>query len=181
MYTDPFVVFCSYVFVNVQNTCTPSTRTKNFKVRVHESQHLPALFRGSLSCKNAFYLCSRAIMCSYFSFFWFKLWMMMGQIHQEQNHIDSAREAYKQGVRNGIRKTLQFLHLWWTNFERTANWIPLFPHWVLTPGTRSEPVFLILFFDECFHFFLQTKKCPRSIPIWLLLARLEENAGMREI
>lgn len=43
-------------------------------------------------------------------FFWFKLWMMMGQIHQEQNHIDSAREAYKQGVRNGIRQTLQFLH-----------------------------------------------------------------------
>lgn len=27
-----------------------------------------------------------------------KLWMMKGQIHEELNHLDNAREAYKQGV-----------------------------------------------------------------------------------
>lgn len=27
-----------------------------------------------------------------------QLWMMKGQIHEELNHLDNAREAYKQGV-----------------------------------------------------------------------------------
>ena len=39
----------------------------------------------------------------------------MGQIHQEQNHIDSAREAYKQGVRNVIRKNTAVLARHLTN------------------------------------------------------------------
>lgn len=30
--------------------------------------------------------------------FCLKLWMMKGQIHEELNHLDNAREAYKQGV-----------------------------------------------------------------------------------
>lgn len=33
--------------------------------------------------------------------------------------------------------------------------------------------------DTCLFSLLQTKKCPRSIPIWLLLGRLEENTGMK--
>ena len=33
--------------------------------------------------------------------------------------------------------------------------------------------------DTCLFSLLQTKKCPRSIPIWLLLGRLEEKTGMK--
>ena len=33
--------------------------------------------------------------------------------------------------------------------------------------------------DTCLFSLLQTKKCLRSIPIWLLLGRLEEKTGMK--
>ena len=37
--------------------------------------------------------------CWFYMFrFILKLWMMKGQIHEELNHLDNAREAYKQGV-----------------------------------------------------------------------------------
>ena len=41
IYTDLFV-FYLYVFVKVLNIGSPSTCTKSFKVRLHESQHLPS-------------------------------------------------------------------------------------------------------------------------------------------
>ena len=31
-----------------------------------------------------------------------QLWMMKGQIHQDQNNMDNARESYKQGVSLGF-------------------------------------------------------------------------------
>lgn len=88
----------------------------------------------------------------------------MGQIHQEQNHIDSAREAYKQGVRNGIRKTLQFLHLRWTNLRGPQIESHFFHIEFLLQAQDLNQFFWLCFLTNVFTSFYRQKNVPVPFP-----------------
>lgn len=97
-----------------------------------------------------------------------KLWMMRGQIEEQCENMDKAREAYNQGV-----------SCWKWLFGCSHNYIGkgtkgvafYLPH-VLT---KRVPTWFILKWSICL--LLQLKKCPHSVPLWLLLSHLEERVG----
>lgn len=85
-----------------------------------------------------------------------KLWMMMGQIHQEQNHIDSAREAYKQGTKKCTRSIPIWLLL--ARLEENAGQTTK-ARSVLEQARQRNP------------------KCPE---LWLEAVRIETRGGRKD-